>query len=272
MNFEPIEPADRCSVGLVVYRTPVAELIPLFDLLAQGPQVERVLIFDNGVDAELERAVRARGWDYLSEGRNLGFGAGHNRILAALGDVAPPLHWLVNPDLSWSTSPLPMLATTLSRRQDAAAVMPDVRNPDGTRQHLAKRLPSPLMLIGRRFLPKTAWLESRVHHYEMRDADFSATFAAPLISGCCMLWRSEVLRAISGFDECYFLYLEDYDLCRRAAEHGGALLVEPAASVVHGFARASYRLGRPLLWHLSSAMRYFTRWGWFADRLGQPRV
>src|SRR5690606_28071818 len=130
------------------------ELQQLFGLLQRTPQVAQVLVFDNGIDPALQRAVEANGWMYRSEGRNIGFGSAHNRLLAEL--AASPqadLHLLCNPDISWQDNPLPALLAYLDAHPEVQAAMPDVFGPDGQRQYLAKREPTPFLLFGRRFLP-----------------------------------------------------------------------------------------------------------------------
>ncbi|GHD67469.1 glycosyltransferase family 2 protein [Jeongeupia chitinilytica] len=249
----------RISVGLVVYRTPVDALLPLFDLLVATPQVGPVLVFDNGNDAGLRLAVERRGWRYLSEGRNIGFGSGHNRLVAALGESGCEFHLLVNPDIEWHQNPFPALLAFLDAQPRVAAVMPDVINAAGQRQYLAKAQPTPGLLLGRRFLPRR-WLQAAVARYELQDWDFAAPRCVPVISGCFMLLRGTAFADVGGFDERYFLYLEDYDLCRRLQAQSNEVAIVPAARVIHGHQRASYRWGWPLIWHLRSAIRYF--WGW----------
>ncbi|UXY15558.1 glycosyltransferase family 2 protein [Chitiniphilus purpureus] len=247
----------RVTVGIVVYKTPVAQLAGLFDLLQSAAQVRMVLVFDNGVDPALAQEVARRGWVYRTEGRNLGFGSGHNRLIGLLSAYPEAdLHLLCNPDILWHDNPLPALTGYLDRHPGVVAVMPDVQGLDGERQYLAKRKPTPFILFGRRFLPRR-WIAGRVDHYEMRDLDFSRDHVVPIISGCFMLLRTAALRAVGGFDERYFLYLEDYDLCRRLQGQGGAVALAPQARVLHGHTRSSYSWGWPLWWHIRSAFRYF---------------
>jgi GT2 family glycosyltransferase len=260
------------SVGLVIYKTPTADLHELFELLAAEVNVNQIYIFDNGNDSELKQDVERRGWIYLTEGRNIGFGAGHNRIIGSLQNSAGDFHWIINPDLSWRESPLKSLTDYLNEHGNCAAVMPDIRNMDGSRQYLAKQLPSPLTLIGRRFLSSIGFMQRRIEVYEMRKQDYASPFQPPLISGCCFFARADALKEVSGFDERYFLYLEDYDLCRKLWRAGYSLAVQPLAQVNHGHGRASYRFGRAFVLHLIAACKYFTRWGWIWDGDARRRV
>jgi GT2 family glycosyltransferase len=263
---------SKFSVGLVVYKTDVAELKRLFDLLAQECFLSQMFVFDNGGDEQLKNEVLQRGWRYLSCGDNIGFGAGHNRILSELGPEHGEFHWIVNPDLEWDNSPTAEMADYLTMHPKCGAVMPDVLNLDGSRQYLAKSLPTPMILLGRRFFANSKKMQALIRQYEMRDQSYDEPFESPLISGCCFFTRQSLVRDIKGFDERYFLYLEDYDLCRKIWCHGYLLAVLPFVQVKHGHGRASYQFGRALWLHIRSACKYFNKWGWLVDRDGRPRL
>lgn len=262
---------SKFSVGLVVYKTDVTELKRLFDLLAQEQFLSQMFVFDNGGDEQLKNEVQMRGWCYLSCGENIGFGAAHNRILANLTAEHGEFHWIVNPDLEWGVSPASTMMNYLDIHPKCGAVMPDVLNLDGSRQYLAKSLPTPMILLGRRFFASSKSMQSRIHRYEMRDQSYSEPFESPLISGCCFFTRQALLREVKGFDERYFLYLEDYDLCRKIWRAGYRLVVLPSTQVNHGHGRASYRFGKALWLHIRSACKYFSKWGWFIDADRRPR-
>ena len=79
-----------------------------------------------------------------------------------------------------------------------------------------------------------------------------------------MFLRTSVLKRVGGFDETYFLYMEDLDLCRRIGQVARTVFY-PAVSVMHGYQKGSYKSSRLLKHHLRSAVRYFNKWGWFFD-------
>jgi GT2 family glycosyltransferase len=94
----------------------------------------------------------------------------------------------------------------------------------------------------------------------MADQDDQQVFDVPYLSGCCMLIKREAFEKISGFDERYFLYLEDADITRSLAQHGRCVHL-PVAGVVHGWGRGNYRKLGLMLVNIVSAWRYFRKWG-----------
>ena len=86
----------------------------------------------------------------------------------------------------------------------------------------------------------------------------------PNLSGCFMFIRTEVFSNVGLFDERYFLYLEDTDLCRRINEDYRTVYF-PKVSIIHGYSKASYKSLRLMKLHLQSSVKYFNKWGWFKD-------
>jgi GT2 family glycosyltransferase len=101
--------------------------------------------------------------------------------------------------------------------------------------------------------------------YELRHKDYNSIMEVPNLSGCFMFVRTEVFSKVGLFDERYFLYLEDTDLCRRINEHYRTVYY-PVESIIHGYRRESYKSFKLLAYHLRSSIQYFNKWGWFNDR------
>ena len=100
---------------------------------------------------------------------------------------------------------------------------------------LCKRYPSPGVLLLRGFAPASvrARFDSALARYEMRDV-IGESFVdhVPLASGCFLLVRTPLMKALGGFDPRYFMYFEDYDLSLRVAERA-TVAYEPAVRIVH---------------------------------------
>lgn len=206
---------------------------------------------------------------YLFAGRNLGFGAAHNLALARLGGESDA-HLLLNPDISFGPDVLPALVRCFDADPSIGALMPRIQYPNGDLQHLCKLLPTPVDLILRRFIPVAAVRDSINRRYELHALRQDRQAEIPTLSGCFLLVRTALLQQVGGFDERYFMYMEDVDLVRRIGDLARTVY-EPSVSVTHAYAKGSYRNKKLLQYHLKSAIRYFQKWGWLVDRTRSER-
>lgn len=176
-------------------------------------------------------------------------------------------HLILNPDVSFDAHVLNELYEFLEINPEIGWVMPNILYPDGTRQNLCKRLPSPWDLIRRRFLInyKKAYFSKGQDRFECSDLDLTKPRSIPYLSGCFAFVRTHLIQEVGGFDERFFLYLEDTDLVRRIGELSHTVYY-PYANVYHVHGRGSYRNLKMLHHHLLSAIQYFSKWGWFIDR------
>jgi hypothetical protein len=143
--------------------------------------------------------------------------------------------------------------------------MPRVKYPDGSEQQLCKRLPAPQDLIARRFgLASFSLFRTRQHGYQCRDLDLSMVRNVPCLSGCFMFLRTAAICEIGGFDERYFLYMEDFDYARRMGETWDTVYY-PHVTIAHRHDQGSYRSWKLLGRHVRSAIQYYNKWGWIRD-------
>lgn len=174
-----------------------------------------------------------------------GFGANHN---AAFKHCQTPYFCVVNPDIRLPADPFAALLLALADPRVAVAG-PLVQSPAGGIEDSARRFPTAESLLKKIFVEK-------------KQPDYPTT-QGPLkgdwLAGMFMLFRSDAYRSIGGFDEAYFLYYEDVDLCRRLHAADRTVLYVPAAEVVHDAQRASRRDPRLALQHLKSALRFLSK-------------
>jgi GT2 family glycosyltransferase len=253
------------AVSVVAYDHSSQEIAGLLRSLSQSRLSVHTTVVDNSRTPSLRSTVEAAGAEYVHTQRNIGFGAAHNiAIRRTLGGAT--YHAVINPDISFGGDVLGDLYDFMELHPEVGQSMPSVRNVDGTEQRLTKRLPTPFDLILRRFLGKYGERlnPQRWARYETRDLDISVAREIPCLSGCFMFLRSATLKQVGFFDERYFLYMEDVDLCRRIGSIGKTVIV-PEAVVTHGYHKGSYKRLRLLGHHLRSAIHYFNKWGWFMD-------
>ena len=262
----------RITASVVVYRTPVAELSGLFkaferDDLRAWVVVDNAACEDEAGAGELRVAVEKHGGIYLASMKNVGFGAGHNLALKLLAEHGTDYHAMVNPDIEYGAGVMEDLQSVMDSMPDVSWVMPKVVYPDGTFQPLCRLLPTPVDFALRRFAPKAVrrLFAKRLERYEMCGVENQICDKVPFLSGCFLFTRKSALVAAGGFDERYFMYMEDVDLCRRMSRVS-KVLYWPEVTIVHECYRGAYR-NRRLMWiFIQSAVRYFNRWGWIFDR------
>lgn len=257
-------------VSLVLYDTPAALLArtaaTLDKALTRLDVSAELVVVDNSPQPKAGRfgrglpasGARVR---YLTDQGNVGFGRGHNLAMAPAG---VEFHLILNPDVELEPEALVAGLAFLRSHPECGVVAPAVRWPDGRPQFLCKHLPGVLDLALRGFAP--AWLrklfDARLARYEMRDRiGEEVVWDPPIVSGCCLLMRADLLRELGGFDPGYFLYFEDFDLSLRAAR-SARLAYVPEFRIVHHGGLAARKGWRHVAFFVRSAVRFFRTHGW----------
>ena len=174
-----------------------------------------------------------------------GFGANHN---AAFRLRDSHFFCVLNPDVRLLQDPFLLLAP-LRADERIGVIAPRILSGDQSVEDSARRLPTPARLIKRCLKrEKDAKLD-----YEMNKLVYP-----DWVAGIFMLFPSPVFSEMNGFDERYYLYFEDVDLCSRLRLAGYKVVFDPQISVIHHARRDSHRRFRFLLWHTLSGIRFFT--------------
>ncbi len=187
-----------------------------------------------------------------------GFGANHN---AAFSLRHSDYFGVLNPDIRLNTDPFGPLRQVLVA-QDAGVAAPLVRGVDGGIEDSARRMPTPLIIGGKVF--------RRRQEPDYRIA--GERIYPDWVAGMFMLFRSEVYARMGGFDERYFLYYEDVDLCARLALSGYRIVLDPVVSVVHEARRESHRRFRYFRRHVASISRFLLSPVYFRYMLRRVRL
>ena len=255
----------RVTVSLVLFHHAPDQVRGLLEALSRDAECAEWVVADNGGSESACSLAESLGAHCVRPERNLGFGGAHNLALRSLVAFAP-YHLILNPDILVKPGDLTELADVMDASPQVGSLMPRVLCPDGSTQFLCKLLPTPLDLILRRFAAGTLRrvFAKQMDRYDMKDFDYAHPVYAPVLSGCFMFTRRSILEAVGGFDERFFLYMEDIDLCRRIGRVS-ELLFWPGATITHGHAQGSYRQHSLLRLHIRAAVAYFNKWGWFHD-------
>jgi N-acetylglucosaminyl-diphospho-decaprenol L-rhamnosyltransferase len=226
-------------------------------LRAEG--VSEVTVVDNASSDGSVEALRAADdtVNVVETGTNLGYGAGANRGIDVSGSE---LVLVSNPDVAVHRGALDALVEVLEADPALAIVGPRILEADGTRYPSARRFPSLVDAAGHALLADLVPTNPFTRRYHMEYLDADEATEVDWVSGACFLARRRALEELHGFDESYFMYAEDVDLCWRARRAGWGVAYVPGASVTHlqgiSTARQPYRM---LVAHHRSVFRFATR-------------
>jgi N-acetylglucosaminyl-diphospho-decaprenol L-rhamnosyltransferase len=228
-----------------------------------------VIVVENGSAASVARALAPLEAErtaaevlVVQPERNLGYGAGVNRGMAVLSGLAPPSEWVLvaNPDLRLHGGALEAMRDVLESRPAWAMVGPRIYTDEGDVYPSVRRFPSFVDAAGHALLALFNPENRFTKRYNPGTPEGDDVVEAQWISGSCFLARREALEQLGGFDEAYFMYNEDMDLCWRAHRAGWGVGFAGAAAVTHvqgvSTARHPYRM---MMAHHRSALRFTVR-------------
>jgi len=180
--------------------------------------------------------------DVIENSSPMGFGANHNQ---AFKHATGKFFCVLNPDIVITEDLFSGLINLLEDNLISIAA-PKIVGSDGDVQDSVRRYPS-LFRILKRVLIKKEPDYDIVGHQLYPD----------WVAGMFMLFKSDDYKLVNGFDERYFMYCEDADICFRLNEIGKKVLYCPSLSVIHNAQRSSHENKKYLWWHLKSLLRFF---------------
>lgn len=257
-------PRATASCCIVCYNNTAAQIERVLDSVSGCWPGIRVYLIDNNRENRMRSLAQRYGALYRHQPDNPGFGVSHNRALREAASAGSQYHFVLNPDVRFAPAAVAKLLAYMEQHRDVGMLAPRVHYPDGRLQPLCKLLPHPVDLAVRRFIPLLYRLSGRLARYELHASGYDKVMEVPALSGCFLLMRVDTVVKVGLFDERFFLYFEDVDLSRRVHEVARTVFV-PDVSIVHDYARGSYKSWRLLWLHTVSAIRYFNKWGWWRD-------
>jgi N-acetylglucosaminyl-diphospho-decaprenol L-rhamnosyltransferase len=255
------------ALSIVVHghRQYVVELLE--DLAGNVHSVTELWLTANTIDdAEfLTKLQHSYDFNLIVNSAPKGFGANHN---SAFLRTSAEYFVICNPDIRFSCDPFPQLIESLKLDARLQVVSPTVVSPVGIEEDHARDFMFPNGLI-RRLLSRR---QEQAAFLNMEDKA-SKIFQPDWLGGMLHLYRSRDFQLIGGFDEGYFLYVEDMDLCWRFRQAGGVCrVIRTAPSVIHAAQRMSRRSGRHIRWHIAGLLRFWMRVAFRSVRLPDLKV
>jgi N-acetylglucosaminyl-diphospho-decaprenol L-rhamnosyltransferase len=244
--MEKVAPKPPVDISISVVSHAQIGLVAalLIDLQTQCSDSSFEVILTLNLDEDLPFGLDRFTWA-IKVIRNLapqGFGANHNQ---AFEQANGRYFCVVNPDIRLVDNPFPALIAYLDDLS-VGVVAPLVLGADGAPEDSARLFPSPLQIF-RKMSGKVSL------DYEIGALSFRPDW----VGGMFMLYPTQIFQSLGGFDERYFLYYEDVDICARLRLQGYEVAVCVDANVVHHAQRTSHKSFRYRRWHLRSMARFF---------------
>ncbi len=218
---------------------------------------KQIYIVDNSEKKESELGNLQKKYPdvtYLVTGKNLGFGGGHNYVLKQLDSK---YHAIVNPDIILEEDAFSKLISFMEDESIGMCV-PRLVNEAGELLAVYRRELTIWDMFLRMFL-KNAFRKRQDYH-TMQDADYTKVFDVPFAQGSFLMIRTELFQRLNGFDERFFLYMEDADLCKRVNQVS-RLCYCPDTKVIHKWEKGSHKSKKLFKLHVQSMISYFMKWG-----------
>lgn len=233
----------------------------LRSILANEGVSYRIFVVDNASNDGSVEMVRREFPSVVLQAldRNIGYGPANNLgIRMALADSTPPRYiLLLNPDTVLPADALAKMVAFLETHPEVGAVGPKLVRPDGSLDLACRRsFPTPEVSFYRilglsKLFPKSR----RFARYNLTYLDPDCLTEVDSLVGACMFLRREALEQAGLFDEAFFMYGEDLDLCYRLKQHGWKVFYNPVVTVLHykgessrqNSARANYEFYRAML-------------------------
>jgi GT2 family glycosyltransferase len=266
LTHRPGEPVD-CSVVVVNYQTDdaLAECLASVARTTKGLGVECIVVDNSASLAVAGFADRFPAVRLVENRANVGFAAAANQGIR----LARGRHVLcLNPDTLVHDGAVATLVAYLDARPDVGAVGGRLLESDGSLQYSCRRFPGYFTIFFGRYAVLTRLLPGNAasRDYMYLDWDHRSVREVDWLSGACLMVRSEVIAATGGFDEGYFLFVEDMDWCRRIRDAGWRVVYVPDAVVTHHIGASRGAVPPRVVWARHRGMLRYVR-----KHFGAPR-
>lgn len=256
----------KLSISIVAYNNfdDIKNLIISMERYTSQNIDKKIYIIDNGRDInnteELENfklfLQKYKDIEYLDPGANLGFGKGHNMILQ---NFDSDYHAIVNPDILFCEDAFSSIIQWMDSNENVGMIIPNIIDENGVRQDVYREELTILDMFIRMFCK--GLFKKREAKHTLQNKDYSKSFEVPFGQGSFLVIKSSLFKSLGGFDEGFFMYIEDADLCKRVNQVS-KLMYYPGATVIHKWERGSHKNKTLFKYHVNSMRYYFKKWGY----------
>ena len=200
------------TASIVLFKENLETIKKTVDSFLKTPLEKKLYLIDNSPVNDLESHFKHLEIEYIYVGNNIGFGKAHNLVL---NKINSDFHLILNPDVEFQSNVISNLIKVLLNEPKVSFMTPKVLYPN-------KKCCKQLSLI----------IKNNIRKNEYQDQDLEHPFYPDFIHGCFMLFKTEDFKRLKGFDERYFLYMEDADMCRKIDDIGKKKLFYPKIEII----------------------------------------
>lgn len=247
------------SATIVLYKESIIELSKTIDSFMSISQTKKLFLVDNSPMNVLKDKFDHPEIEYIFIGKNIGFGAAHNKVIDKIKNLSS-YHLVLNPDVTFQPNVISNLINKFKVDKKIALISPKVLFPNGKHQYTSRRYPTFSELVIRRLSFLNTVFPSIIKKGEYRDRDLSQSFEPEFLHGCFLLFKTKAFNKLKGFDERYFLYMEDVDICRKLDKLDWGKLYFPDVEITHVLKKRSLKNFKLFTYHTISVFQYFYKW------------
>ena len=189
---------------------------------------------------------------------NVGFAKANNQAVKLTQGEAL---LFLNPDTILTDKAIEKMVAHLESNPDIGALGPKVFNTDGSLQYSCRHFPTLMTGFFNRYSLLSRWFPDNQYtvHYLMKDFSHDVNQEVNWLSGCCLMIPHSVFKKVAGFDEHYFLFNEDVDLCRTIQQHGFKVMYFPTAEITHHVSTSNSKVPVEIILKRHRGMKYYYR-------------
>ena len=240
----------KISASIVIYKENKDTLQKVINSFLSLKDIKKeFIIVDNSPSDELKVFCESfEGVSYIFSGENLGFGRGHNLAFKNLKDKSD-IHMIINPDVYFNSDEISSFLNWFYEQKEISLATTKVCYPDGENQNIVRNVPTIIDLIKRKL---------KIDSGELHIQDNSIK-EVPFAHGCFFIFKTEVFEKLGGFDERFFMYMEDLDIFIRAKKYGKTV-INTNYKIYHEFRKGSSKSFKLLKYHIISAYKFFKKY------------
>ncbi|MGM0258455.1 glycosyltransferase [Enterococcus sp. AZ102] len=252
------------SISIVAYHSQkdIKKAVETIEKYTSQNISKKIFILDNGNTPQEYSDIIKNNVDvaYINLKDNLGFGKAHNYLL---NKENSRYHLILNPDVYFEEDVFSKLIVEMEQmpQNEKIVLVPKITDESNQLQMVYREHITLIDIIVRVLYSKFKIFKKRYNKHTLTNQNYERNFEVPFAQGSFLFMHTEFFNELKGFDDRYFMYLEDADLCKRIWKEHGKIIYCANTTVVHKWEKGSHKNLKLANYHINSMIKYFKKWG-----------